>query len=164
MVDYIGDDGEPCAMVDTCLPVPLTAAATLSLLKRNFLRHYDGNRAPFGVFTHAAWFNGEDAPAINRKEGYRQFLAYLLNELDDVYLVSVAKALEWLRTPTKTADLGSFEPWKHAADLPNTCVRYNCHFPPENVPIPGERYMASCQTCPRNYPYLKNPYGLNPIL
>jgi hypothetical protein len=162
MVDYTGDDGQPCAMVDTCNPVPVTVADTLSLLKRNFLRHYNGNRAPFGVFTHAAWFNGDEDANRNRKEGYKQFLSYLLEELDDVYLVSVAKALQWLRKPTKLADLGDFEPWKFAGELPNTCVQYNCHFPADTTPFPGERYMPSCQSCPRRYPWLQNPYGLNP--
>jgi peptidoglycan/xylan/chitin deacetylase (PgdA/CDA1 family) len=163
MVDYIGDNGEPCAMVDTCQPVPETRETTLDLLKRNFLRHYNGNKAPFGVFTHAAWFqNGDDVPPKERKEGYKQFLDYL-GTLDDVYIVSVAKAIEWIKTPTKLADLATFEPWLHEQDLPSTCTqKYNCHFPADSTPFPSERYMYSCQACPRKYPWLGNPYGLNP--
>jgi hypothetical protein len=103
MVDYIGDNGEPCAMLDTCNPVPETREDTLALLKRNFQRHYNGNKAPFGVFTHAAYFFGDTQPPLERKLGYADFLDYL-GTLNDVYIVSIARALEWVKSPTKVTD------------------------------------------------------------
>jgi peptidoglycan/xylan/chitin deacetylase (PgdA/CDA1 family) len=159
MVDYNGGNGQPCAMFDTCNPVPETAQDTFDLLKVNFERHYNGNKAPFGVFTHASMFNGDDGPPEQRQLGYKQFLDFLLAK-EDVYIVSVARALEWMRNPTKLADIKDFTPWHHT-EIPSTCTQpRNCYFPAEDTPFPSERYMYSCQTCPRAYPWLKNPYGL----
>lgn len=52
----------------------MTQAATYNLLMRNFENQYNGNRAPFGVFTHAAWLVGPaDRPEFaQRKAGYIQ--------------------------------------------------------------------------------------------
>ncbi len=53
----------------------MTQAATYNLLRRNFLDQYNGNRAPFGVFTHAAWLTGPDnlPEFAQRKAGFIQY-------------------------------------------------------------------------------------------
>lgn len=63
-------------------------------MKSNFDRHYRGNRAPFGVFIHAAWFLVRDShfPA------YLKLVDYM-NSLPDVYLVSVNRAVEYTKDP-----------------------------------------------------------------
>lgn len=50
---------------------------------RNFKQHYEGNRAPFGFYVHAAWFARDPV----HFEAYLAFIDYL-QKLDDVYLVS----------------------------------------------------------------------------
>ncbi len=32
------------------------ASETMELLRNNFERHYKSNKAPFGIYFHAAWF------------------------------------------------------------------------------------------------------------
>ena len=54
----------------------------LAFMKRNFLRHYEGNKAPFGIYLHAAWFQVRP----NAIQAYSLFLDYL-QSLSDVYIV-----------------------------------------------------------------------------
>lgn len=63
-------------------------------MKTNFDRHYRGNRAPFGVYIHAAWFQVRDShlPAYKRLVDY-------MNSLPDVYLVTVGQAVDFTRNP-----------------------------------------------------------------
>lgn len=73
-------------------------------MKSNFDRHYRGNRAPFGVFIHAAWFLVRDShfPA------YLKLVDYM-NSLPDVYLVSVNRAVEFTKNP-KSISVDGVEP------------------------------------------------------
>lgn len=50
----------------------------------NFNTQYNGNRAPFGFYIHAAWFQLSDA----HYEAYKKFVQYI-NEKKDVYIVSI---------------------------------------------------------------------------
>jgi peptidoglycan/xylan/chitin deacetylase (PgdA/CDA1 family) len=158
MVDWIGDDGNACAMMDQCLPNPDTPEKVLSLMKRNFLRSYEGNRAPVGMFVHAAWLT-ELFPG--HKEGYAAFLDYL-GTLNDVYIVSVQKAIEWFKTPTPLATIKEFKPWQ-VTEKPGTCAARSCPFPADKTPFGSERYMTQCKNpCPPYYPWLGNPLGTKP--
>jgi len=158
MIDLIGDDQFPCAMVDECTPVPMTRTATYNLLSRNFNDQYvRGNRAPFGVFTHAAWLVGpDDRPEFEeRKRGFIDFLDELKN-YNDVYIVGVSQAMDWMKTPTSAEDVGSFPPWQENANRPRGCpFPRNCRY--DNGT--WERFMSSCIPCPPSYPWLDNPQG-----
>ena len=56
-------------------------------MRSNFLRHYQSNKAPFGVYLQAnAWFQA----ASYNFAAYLQFLDYI-GTLDDVYIVSMGK-------------------------------------------------------------------------
>jgi len=160
MIDLIGDDLEGCAMADTCTPVPETQQGTFNLLNRNFMEHYNGNRAPFGVFVHSAWLNstGDDQEIIERRKGYEQFIDHVLT-LGDAYIVSVTRGLEWVKTPKNISETVDFAPFKIVAK-PDLCPRsFSCHYRPDQTPFPGERYMHSCVTCPQVYPWLGNHLG-----
>jgi len=164
MINLLGDDTSPCGMVDECTPVPMTQAQTYNLLKKNFDVQYEytngGNRAPFGVFTHAAWIVGpDDRPEFaQRKAGFIQFLDYL-GTLNDVYLVTVSEALEWVRNPTAVSDIATFPPWLDAPPVDTTCpFPRNCRYSNET----WERYMSSCIPCPAGYPWIQNHLGQNP--
>lgn len=54
-----------------------------SFILDNFNRHYNGSRAPFGFYVHAAWFDKNP----NNFAAYKKFVDYLGN-LTDVYIVS----------------------------------------------------------------------------
>ncbi|ODM89675.1 hypothetical protein Ocin01_17007 [Orchesella cincta] len=118
MLDMIGDNNAGCAMVDTCTPVPETSDATYNLLLRNFNDQYAGaeaNRAPFGIYTHA--------------------LDYLGTK-NDVYIVGISQALEWVKNPTPLDQIPSSNLFKNPT-RPNNCPTiYNCRYAPEQTPFP----------------------------
>ncbi|XP_022911775.2 chitin deacetylase 7-like [Onthophagus taurus] len=149
MVDWTGSDGNVCAMVDSCA-TPDNAPELLELMKSNFQRHYTSNKAPFGFYIHAAWF---DKNPVNF-EAYKQFLDYL-GTLNDVYIVTVQRGIEWVQNPTTTKDLKNLWP-----SCPNTyeptCEATVCTL------NKGEevRYMTQCSDCPDVYPWLGNPLGI----
>lgn len=64
---------------------------------REFDRSYYGNRAPVGVFIHAAWLMD---PA--RADGLSRFIEYALSH-DDVYFGTMTQVINWIKNP-KTAD------------------------------------------------------------
>jgi len=165
MIDLIGDDGEGCAMVDTCTPVPDKQASTYDLLVRNFEDHRGtgGNKAPFGLYAHHAWVNGsangEDLEAVlERRKGYEQFIDYVLT-LGDTYVVSVTRGVEWVKTPKNINDTLAFDAFKVVTKNDGCPRPFNCFYRADQTPFPTERYMYSCVTCPQVYPWLGNPLG-----
>lgn len=141
MVELIGDDGHGCAMLDSCIPQPLTVAGTYNLLMRNFQDHYNGNRAPFGLHLHAGWINGSsDGNEVEeRRRGYDRFVDFILG-LGDVYIVSVSKGIEWIKTPKDLSEVKDFAPFKVAEKQGNQCPKkVSCHYKAEQTPFPSER-------------------------
>lgn len=137
-------------------------------MKRNFLRHYNGNRAPFGVYLHASWFYG------NNFEAYVKFLDYLQG-MEDVYLVcirnylikgginwielkfqvSMGRALEWIKNPMSLANLRNAWPECQPTHAIN-CNPLTCRLDKGQE----ERWMTFCGgSCPLVYPWLNNPMG-----
>jgi len=159
MLDMIGDNGEGCSMVDTCTPVPQTQKEMYDLLIRNFNDQYNGNRAPFGVFVHAGYFNGssEGDEVAQRRRGYEQFIDHILT-LGDVYIVSVTRAVEWVKTPQNVNQTRDFAPFK-VVEKPRDCALRTCAYKADQTPFPSERYMYSCKPCTPKYPWLKNHMG-----
>ena len=68
-------------MGDACSNPP-TAEGVYEMLVKNFERHYTTNRAPFGLFYHAAWFTTK-----HHKDGFISFLD-VLTEMRDVWIVT----------------------------------------------------------------------------
>jgi len=68
--------GNPCSMLDACTIIPHDEYGpedpkqVFDMLMRNFARVYNGNRAPWGLYMHAAWFFGSPW----HFEGYSMFL------------------------------------------------------------------------------------------
>lgn len=154
MIDMISESGFPCAMLDECNKVPTTEAELLTLLRKNFNDQYTGNRAPFGIFTHAAYLIGDSPEAEQRRKGYATFLDELA-AMDDVYIVSVSQAVEWMRNPTNLTEIQNFSPWDE------TVHTNECSFPRTcELSFQGSvRYMRVCQPCPSVFPWLGNPLG-----
>lgn len=63
---------------------------------------YNDNRAPFGLNMHAAWFFFDDYIKATHT-----FVERLL-QLDDVYIISGKKVLDWMRNPVKVAGFDIF--------------------------------------------------------
>ncbi|CAD7012004.1 unnamed protein product [Ceratitis capitata] len=55
MVSWLDTAGYSCAMIDGCIYPPQdNVDALFEWMLENFKRHYEGNRAPFGIYLHAA--------------------------------------------------------------------------------------------------------------
>ncbi|XP_008216281.1 uncharacterized protein LOC100120260 isoform X2 [Nasonia vitripennis] len=144
MVMWQDLNGGRCSMGDACSNPP-TADGVYKMLIKNFERHYTTNRAPFGLFYHAAWFT-----QAHHKEGFISFLDTIV-AMDDVWVVTNWQALQWVRNPTPLALLDRFEPFQcNYQDRPKKCNNPKvCNLWHKS----GVRYMKTCQACPDIYPW-----------
>jgi len=141
-----------CSMADAC-DKPNNTNQTFQYLKTNFERHYNTSKAPFGVYLTAnGWFQS----GSYRLDGYKMFLDFL-GLKDDVYIVPIARGLDWMKNPKPLAEVGNF------FDCPNiaqaSCSSYSCYYEGDASPV-GSRNMKSCVVCPDVYPWTGNPLGL----
>lgn len=156
-------------------------------MKSNFHRVYDSNRAPFGVYLHAAFFFKND----NYLPAYKEFVEYM-NSLPDVYIVTASNALKYVQNPKPLSVVASdvaAEPeiedyeeriayraearrespiskgFIYEDECPAIkeieCVKRLCELTRND--IMEQRWMTSCRACPSSYPWLYNPYGDDPI-
>jgi len=202
--DWIGSNpnfphnGNVCSMLDGCviMDLPETKETVFEMLMKNFNRTYrgemdeygdwqDGNKAPWGLYMHAAWFFGENRWHY---DGYRMFLDEITDnaKYPDVFIVPVKAGIEYMKKqapmPVLTqwgkkdispfgcesieAQSGKYSEWKCGGG--QSC-RFEANFPEDG--INGERYMNICrrkndhglQSCPSsdNYPWLGNHCGGN---
>ncbi|XP_043673935.1 uncharacterized protein LOC122631849 isoform X3 [Vespula pensylvanica] len=144
MVMWQDLNGGRCSMGDACSNPP-TADGVYKMLIKNFERHYTTNRAPFGLFYHAAWFTQP-----HHKEGFISFLDTIV-AMDDVWVVTNWQAIQWIRNPTPLALMHNFEPFScNFADRPKKCNNPKvCNLWHKS----GVRYMKTCQACPDIYPW-----------
>ncbi|XP_076247083.1 chitin deacetylase-like 5 [Calliopsis andreniformis] len=144
MVMWQDLNGGRCSMGDACSNPP-TADGVYKMLIKNFERHYTTNRAPFGLFYHAAWFTQP-----HHKEGFISFLDTIV-AMDDVWIVTNWQALQWVRNPTPLPLLHTFEPFGcNYPDRPKKCNNPKvCNLWHKS----GVRYMKTCQACPDIYPW-----------
>ncbi|CAG0915709.1 unnamed protein product [Notodromas monacha] len=144
--------GGRCSMVDGC-SAPGDAEGIYKMLIKNFERHYTTNRAPVGLFFHAAWFTHE-----HHKEGFIAFLD-TISAMDDVWLVTNWQSIQWMREPTPLSHIKNFKPFGcHYPERPARCARAQVCNVWHNT---GVRYMKTCQACPAKYPWTGNT-GVTP--
>lgn len=149
-------------------------------MKENFHRVYNDNRAPFGIYLHAAWFLVND----NHLPAYKEFLDYL-DDLPDVYFVSSSRVIDYVRNPRPVGEEPTVapptttEPTTTTTEAPETpetraanwqifdscqtirtptCEPRLCQLIRQDVN--EERWMKSCPICPDVYPWVGNPLGV----
>lgn len=105
MVMWQDLNGGRCSMGDACSNPP-DSENVFKMIMKNFERHYTTNRAPFGLYYHAAWFTQP-----HHKEGFIDFLD-TINRMKDVYIVTNWQALQWIRDPTPLSRMNSFQPFQ----------------------------------------------------
>ncbi|KAM7351087.1 chitin deacetylase-like 5 [Cochliomyia hominivorax] len=144
MVMWQDLNGGRCSMGDACSN-PSDAEGVTKMIMKNFERHYTTNRAPFGLFYHAAWFTQP-----HHKEGFIKFLD-TINAMPDVWIVTNWQALQWVRDPTPISRINSFQPFQcDYSDRPKRCNNPKvCNLWHKS----GVRYMKTCQPCPDIYPW-----------
>ncbi|KAI4465999.1 chitin deacetylase-like 9 isoform a [Holotrichia oblita] len=142
IINLMGD-GVECNNLQACR-VEGTAAQIADWLMREFNAVYEDNRAPLNLVISSAWFMG----TANTFEGLTMFLDNL-QAMNDVYIVSNRKAVEWMKNPSGfTSDTG---------DNNTPCTARSCALPKDDE----TRYMVSCVACPSVFPWLGNPLGTN---
>ncbi|XP_033742092.1 uncharacterized protein LOC117328705 [Pecten maximus] len=103
MRDYSNEDS--CVYFDTCKNETDTSEETYEYIMNNFLSHYNGNKAPFGIHMHVGWFkNPENLEAMDKAIG--QMMSYKA-----VYIVNVKQIIEWMKDPQNITQVEDFYPW-----------------------------------------------------
>ncbi|KAL8583902.1 hypothetical protein ACOMHN_009655 [Nucella lapillus] len=118
VMDY--REHKPCAYIDHCANKPRNHEETFEMLWKNFLRNYRTNRAPLYVNLHSKWL--ETDYHLDAMDDFLQ----RLSSMDDVYVLTVYKALSWMMQPTPLSAIKDFEPWKCADFRPNREEDQNC--------------------------------------
>lgn len=145
-----------CAMVDSCSNI-LTGDQFYNFLNHNFDRHYEQNRAPLGLYFHAAWLK-------NNPEFLDAFLYWIdeiLQSHNDVFFVTMTQVIQWIQNPRTVTESKNFEPWREKCSVegPPACwVPHTCKLTSKEVP--GETInLQTCVRCPNNYPWVNDPTG-----
>lgn len=151
------DDGRTCVYADQC-PANLNGDDVYRMFMHNFKRHYSTSRAPLGLYFHSGWFKKPEYMDV-----FVKFLQFL-EKLPDVYFVTNNQAIEWMRNPTPVHQLHNFEPWKcppkqldpHevTCSYPNSCKLHS-------RVLQQDRYLMTCNECPKQYPWIRNELGLD---
>ncbi|CAK1603242.1 unnamed protein product [Parnassius mnemosyne] len=145
-----------CAMVDSCSNI-LSGDQFYNFLNHNFDRHYDQNRAPLGLYFHAAWLKNNP----EYLEAFLYWIDEILQSHNDVYFVTMTQVIQWIQNPRTITEAKNFEPWREKCSvegIPACWVPISCKLTSKEVP--GETInLQTCVRCPANYPWLNDPIG-----
>lgn len=169
------DEGMPCSMLDGCVIPngPFTAQRVYDMLMKNFNRVYkgdyddfggwnEGDKAPWGLYMHAAWFFGAEIKW--HYDGYVQFLEEITDneKYPDVWVVPVKEGIEYMKGPMPQnvlemmgkSDMSPFgcqsiedqtdqyDSKKFRCGNSQNC-KFNVTIPEDNI-MGQERYMRIC--------------------
>lgn len=143
-----------CSLVSSCSNI-IDDDQFGRVLRQNFKRHYDSNRAPLGLHFSAFWL---------KKKGFKDALIKFIQDMiakNDVYFVTMLQVIQWMQNPTELTALRDFTEWKDKCDikgqpfcsLPNPCDRITRELPGESI------RLHTCMQCPGNYPWILDPTG-----
>ncbi|OQV19603.1 hypothetical protein BV898_06377 [Hypsibius exemplaris] len=153
-----------CAMMESCPSRDYDSM--LTLLRNNFKDHYNGNRAPLGLFFHARWFIDEGHfPAL------QSFIEEVLANHTDVYFVTAYQALNWIRNPVAVNGnnrISAFD-CPQRTDVPEVCPAESApcsELPPISPTTPSGQFFTcrpstqpGVHRCPQYYPWIGNWMG-----
>jgi len=157
----IDEDLPGCAMVDSCSNI-LSGDQFYNFLTYNFYRHFDRNRAPMGLFFHAAWLK-------NNPEFLDAFLYWVdevienhgINAGNEVFFVTMTQVIQWIQNPQSIEQARNFAPWQEKckpSGRPYCTVPNRCKLSTKE--LPGEAlHLHTCVRCPNHYPWLQDPTG-----
>ncbi len=111
------------------------------IIDSNFKRRYNGNRAPLGLFFHAAWFrtNGEN---------FQKWIQDTMDKYDDVFFVTSSELIEWVRNPVPKSQY-----------KPSCQGQKNC-LPPSDLSCAFGTFNPDTCSCDCFAPYCKDATGL----
>ncbi|KAH9461567.1 hypothetical protein Pst134EA_017866 [Puccinia striiformis f. sp. tritici] len=134
----------------------------LEWMKSTFLSHYDGNRQPFGLYTHpihlATGYPGVPDPKAQINM-VNQFLDWA-QQMQGVWIISNAQLLEWAKNPVPMSNLNSVAGL--GCSTPSVTEKI-CNGMTENekgllqnCPFPDFPF-TTCYGCPSTVPTPSNP-------
>ncbi|GAA5834205.1 hypothetical protein JCM5353_006950 [Sporobolomyces roseus] len=138
--------------------------AVLQWMKDSFISHYNGNRAPFGLYSHpihlAVGYPGITDP-IELRNMIQNFLDWA-QAFPNVWLVSNQQMMGWLRDPKKNSEISQSESLGcKTPDVP--ADEKICNGIPQNMAgllnrCPFEDFpWQTCYYCPATEPTPDNP-------
>lgn len=180
VVDFKTQAGGACAQPDQrgCEWFNMSPDEVAAEFMYNFKSHSTGNKSPFGVYMHATFFDANvHGNGTTLLDGFDLFLSQIM-ALENVYVVTVDQALQWMKQPTELKDLKTFEPFKCdvVPKVPATpCTRgaggtscpYQAPVYSNTTGTSGDQphWMTICvEPCPQYFPWVTNPDGTRPNL
>jgi len=147
-----------CVMLDSCSGYIRTPDNLYNVLTHNMIRHFEQNRAPLGMFLHAAWLKKQP----EMLDALLFWMDEVLSTYSNVYFVTMSQVLAWMQSPVDSNNAVQFPLWKQKCsmlDTPSTCaVANNC--PLSNPQLGGVRKrLQTCNECPAYYPWLNDVRG-----
>ena len=82
-----------------------------NIYRENFDMNYQNNRAPFGVYLHAPWFDDKNTAALN------QFMEYAMAK-PDVWVLTMRQLAEWMQNPVPASKMGEWLTCKNVTLTP----------------------------------------------
>ncbi|XP_076266915.1 chitin deacetylase 8-like [Rhynchophorus ferrugineus] len=147
IIDLVSED-DVCATIAACFRQRnnQTKEEISDWLVQQVDTQRQANRAPVILIIESTWFDNVE----NSWDGLVDALDKL-EALPDVYFVTQARVIEWLKNPVPLSEFetGLIEPALG-------CSPFTCKLSKPDGTI---RYMNSCVQCPKSYPWLGNPEG-----
>ena len=107
--------GKLCSFLDRCM-VTMSRDEIYGYLFASFNSSYHRNKAPLIINMHAYWYDKNPNGTI----AFDDFIQDLVN-MNDVYVITSNQVVEWMKKPTKLADLDDFEPFKFVNRTTRRC-------------------------------------------
>ncbi|KAL0573164.1 hypothetical protein V5O48_008795 [Marasmius crinis-equi] len=137
---------------------------TLEYMKDTFTAHYNGNRQPIGLYTHPIHLALDYPGVTGANQTVLMVNAFLdwVQQQQNVWIVSSAQLLAWVKNPVPVSQLDSFEPLKCSTPAvdPNTKI---CNGMPQNEDgllshcAFSDFPFYTCYGCPVTQPTVQNP-------
>lgn len=140
--------GGACSYMDQCIFSHLDDEDVFEWLKKDFLRFYESNRAPYLMPFHTNWFTHP-----HQIRALTKFIYWTL-EQPQVYYLTATEVLIWMTEPTEDV-LKQLTTSCKDLDRPVACKRSNSCAVPHEVDGESElRYFQTCNECPKEYPWV----------
>lgn len=137
-----------------------TADQIYDLFVTNFNRFYNGNKAPFPLYLSEDWIQQE-----GKRNGLLKFIEEISKQHKDVYFVSIADVIEWMKNAVPASDYASQAKCKEIQqtkcamddhdDNLNTQFTQHCDYIHVGELNGQDKRMFICDDvpCPADYPW-----------